>query len=373
MKNLVINGMILTQEKKVGVPRYVNELLNSLDQIETPFDIEVLMPFDVGHQYKRLKKVILNPLGNTQNTRAYRKFWQWILLPMYVAKKGDILLQPAFDYSFFRNDIVIIYDLQPEHFKGNYKQKGRLKVYDLIQSVLRRHAIRDSRRLITISNYVKKDIIHTYHVKADKIGVVYCGWQHFQNVRLDDSVFEVFPQIKKHEYYFSLGSRYRHKNMEWVFAAAEQTPDSMFVVTGYNDVSSYSEKFLMEAPDNVLFTGYLEDCYVKTLMRYCKAFLQPSLSEGFGIPPLEALSVGAQIIVSNATCLPEIYGNTAHYINPLEYKNINLDSILSTKTSNPDKILKKYSWNNAARRLIIIIESLMEPGIVRGKRKELEG
>nr|MCR5404394.1 glycosyltransferase [Butyrivibrio sp.] len=105
--------------------------------------------------------------------------------------------------------------------------------------------------------------------------------------------------------------------------------------------------------------GYLSDSYVKTLMKYCKAFIQPSLSEGFGIPPLEALSVGAEIIVSNATCLPEIYGNTAHYIDPLDYDNIDLEAILSTPVEKPDAILEKFSWDHAAQSLASIVEPLL--------------
>lgn len=359
MKKLCINGMVLTQEKKVGVPRYVIELLNSLDKLNLSFDVEVLLPCHVDYHYKNLKKIIVNPKRYEEKKRFHRRLWQFVDLPMYVRTQDCVFLQPAFEYVFTRNDIVIIYDLQPEHFKGNYTLTGRPKIFDIVQNRLRRHAILDSKKLIAISKYVRQDIIDTYHVDEGKIGVVYCGWQHFLRVQSDDDVFEQFPQIEKHQYYFSLGSRYKHKNLDWVYSAARKTPDSMFVVTGYNDVSSYSWDSLTEAPENVLFTGYLNDSYVKTLMKYCKAFIQPSLSEGFGIPPLEALSVGAEIIVSNATCLPEIYGDTAHYIDPLDYDNIDLDKILSSATEKPDAVLKKYSWDHAAQNLVEIVEPVL--------------
>ena len=78
-----------------------------------------------------------------------------------------------------------------------------------------------------------------------------------------------------------------------------------------------------------------------------KAFILPSYYEGFGIPPLEALSCGAKIIVSNAACLPEIYGNFAYYIDP-NNTNIDLKELLKKNVECPDFLLKKYTYSNAA-------------------------
>ena len=85
-------------------------------------------------------------------------------------------------------------------------------------------------------------------------------------------------------------------------------------------------------------------------MKYCKAFIFPSFFEGFGIPPLEALSVGASIIISNTTCLPEIFGKTAHYIDPYN-ADVNLDEILSEPTVSPQKVLEKYTFARFAKIL----------------------
>ena len=83
-------------------------------------------------------------------------------------------------------------------------------------------------------------------------------------------------------------------------------------------------------------------------MRHCKAFLHPAVFEGFGIPPLEALSQGAKILLSNASCLPELYGDTAAYFDPCGY-DVDLDALLAQPVSKPDKLLEKYSWDKTAR------------------------
>ena len=78
-------------------------------------------------------------------------------------------------------------------------------------------------------------------------------------------------------------------------------------------------------------TGALSDEEIKALMRHCKASIQPSFYEGFGIPPMEAMSVGADCIVSNASSLPEVYKNSVWYIDPHDYDSIDLDKIMAQK------------------------------------------
>ena len=92
-------------------------------------------------------------------------------------------------------------------------------------------------------------------------------------------------------------------------------------------------------------------------MTNCKAFIHPAIYEGFGIPPLEAMSCGAPLIISTATCLPEIYENSVHYIDPFDY-NINLDNLLSQKIESPDVILKKFNWKQEADKLYRLLQSL---------------
>ena len=90
-------------------------------------------------------------------------------------------------------------------------------------------------------------------------------------------------------------------------------------------------------------------------MEHCKALILPSYYEGFGLTPLEALSCGSQIIIANATSLPEIYGNTAHYIDPFNTE-VDLEKLLLEPVENPDQILLKYSYDIAAEQVYEIIK-----------------
>ena len=106
--------------------------------------------------------------------------------------------------------------------------------------------------------------------------------------------------------------------------------------------------------NNIHFTGYLSDGEVKALMQHCRAFIHPAIYEGFGIPPIEALSCGAELIVSTATCLPEIYERSVHYIDPYNY-NIDIDKLLSEPVEPASQVLGKFDWEREARKLYDIL------------------
>ena len=86
-----------------------------------------------------------------------------------------------------------------------------------------------------------------------------------------------------------------------------------------------------------------------------RAFIHPAIYEGFGIPPLEALSSGANLIVSTATCLPEIYEDAAHYIDPYDY-DVDLEKLLSEPVEPASKVLDKYNWAREAEKLYGILK-----------------
>ena len=121
------------------------------------------------------------------------------------------------------------------------------------------------------------------------------------------------------------------------------------------NISEFNEDTLKNG--NIFFTGYISDSQVKALMKGCRAFIHPAVYEGFGIPPLEAMSCGAQVIASNATCLPELYEDAVHYIDPHDY-NVDLESLLQEPVAPPDEILEKFSWEKEAKKLLEILRKL---------------
>jgi glycosyltransferase involved in cell wall biosynthesis len=193
-------------------------------------------------------------------------------------------------------------------------------------------------------------------VDPEKISVIYSSWEHFKKIAPDHSVFDDKPFLKKGGYYFSLGSLSRRKNIRWIIEYALKHPEDIFVISG-DSLPTTKIEGLTEKPDNIILSGYLEDAKIRALMENCKAFMLPSYYEGFGLTPLEALSCGARVIAANAASLPEIYGNTVHYIDPYN-TGVDLDALLREPVEAPDAILKKYSYDDAARQVYELIHFL---------------
>lgn len=362
MKTVVVNGEVFSTGFMVGIPRYSIEVLRELDKMKLPYDIELVLPkeIDLGVKFNRIKTVIYKP-GLMKFGKFGREYWRETAFTKYANSKDTIVLDICMMLQRKRNDITFIYDCQPEKFKDNYITKPYSRYVQKVRLDLRRKAAANAKVIVTDSYDARHDISEVFGVPEEKIKVVYCGWQHFARVTADETVFGEIEGIEKGKYFFSLGSRYKHKNMDWVFAAARQNPGNKFVVTGHNTLADYSKDIENSAPENVIFTGFLSDEKVKALMAHCKAFIQPSLSEGFGMPPLEAASAGAKnLIVSNITALPEVYGEYAHYIDPTNYENIDMDEILATDAKDPQDLLDKYSWEKSAQQIKALIEEFQE-------------
>lgn len=348
MKKMLINGSELTNDKVYGVQRYTLEVLKAMDALlEDGDDVTVLVA-------RTLKADLM--LRRIKVAKEYEGRKQ-IELTRYCKRHGMKLIDPMLTMPIlFPASVVFLYDciveMHPENAKTAVEKLRRL--YYMLKVRL---ATARADRIITISEYSKKRILEYYPVPADKITVLYTGWQHTLRIPEDRSGLEKFDFLKKGQYYFSLGSGFKHKNIAWILEVAKKHPEETFAISGDNRLSQEAQDLAAGAGNNVHFLGYLNDGQVKALIKDCKALIHPSLEEGFGIPPLEALSVGAQVIVSNASCLPEIYQDCVHYIDP-HSTDVDFDRLLSQPVAPPDKLFEKYDWNKIAAGLLAIMRTI---------------
>lgn len=218
-----------------------------------------------------------------------------------------------------------------------------------------RRIAKRAERIITVSEFSKSEIAKYYGVPASKMDVVYNAWQQMQRIAPDESIFARHPQLKPGQYYFSMANLLKNKNFPWVLRAAGAKHDAVFAIAGGGSLAAEAERLGLADLPNVLYLGYVSDGAAKALMAHCKAFLFPTLYEGFGIPPLEAAACGApQIIVSDTPCMREVYGPCAAYID-LAANPGDVDDV-TPATAPTAALLEKYSWDKSAERLLQILE-----------------
>lgn len=337
--------------KMAGAHRVAHEILCAVDDYlsKNPRKINIQLLIPENSKWKHSFSNISIVRKGKISSKAEKIFWQQWVFPSYVKKNKGTGIDLALALPLWGCDVCAIYDCILETYPEGYKDHRLFRKFYMLRA--KRTAKIKSRKIITDSETAKKEIQKYYNVGDDRITVIGAGWEHMKKIEKDEKIFDALPQIKRKEYFFALGSKYKHKNFRWILKTAEKNPQYQFVISGEDSYSDEIKVLGANKPDNVFYTGYITDGQIKALMSECKAFIQPSLYEGFGIPPLEALSVGAKIIVSNVSCLPEIYKDTAYYIDPLRY-DYNLDMLLKEKVSLPEAVLDMYTWKNAAEKLM---------------------
>lgn len=345
-------------EQAVGIQRYTLQILLELDKMladgRIDFEIELLVPKSSGWK-NPFKKVTVVERGKI-DSKAGKYIWQQLIFPLYVTKNKAIGVDLAGAIPIWGCQICALHDCIREVFPENFDRHSfYLKMYYFKA----KHIAKSCKvQIVTLTHDSQNELQKYYHIPNNRIHIVTCGWEHMISTQEDDSILEKLGLSSDSQYFFSLGSKYKHKNFQWVINTAMKNPQYKFIITGTGIFSDNEKELKKQIPDNVIFTGYISNEEIKALMIYCKALIQPSIYEGFGLPPLEALAVGSEIIVSNRSSLPEIYRDTAYYIDPYS-DGVNLDDLLKKqKVKNSDIVLSEYTWKKAAQQIIQVIQKV---------------
>ncbi|MGL5894236.1 MAG: glycosyltransferase family 4 protein [Bacteroidales bacterium] len=229
-----------------------------------------------------------------------------------------------------------------------------------------RRNIQKADHIVTISEYVKQDVLKYFDVKEGDITVIYNG-----ATKYDGDLIK--PKLIRNStpFLFTVGTILPKKNFHVL--------PSLLVGNNYNLVisgnpSSYNERIIDEArkwgvEERVIITGAISEEEKNWLYKNCEAFLFPSIAEGFGLPVVEAMRYGKPIFLSKHTSLPEIGGDNAFYFDwdftPEKMRNVLLEGIKEFN-SNPnikENLINRannFSWENAAKSYYDIYESILQ-------------
>lgn len=344
----VIDGLFLVQ-KLTGIQRYAKEICEELDKLIKKDEVEILIP-SYSETVPAYQNIRIVKYGERKG-----RMWEQIDLMNYLKKtksQGVFLTNEL--PLLYPKGIACIHDISykvnPSFFKDGNKRLSRLW-HCINYSAIVRHC----KKMLTVSEFSKSEICRVYDVDGDRIRIASPSWQHMNDIHEDCSIIDNNKALKNKDFYFSMSTLALNKNFRWVLSAAKQNPGKEFAIAGGGKLADLARSIGYEDLPNIHFLGYVSDEEAKALMHNCKAFLFPTLYEGFGLPPLEAIASGCKsIIVSDTPCMHEVYGDYAVYINPNKYDGIHMDELEADK--NVADLLKKYSWAKSATVLYQLIK-----------------
>lgn len=335
-------------QEMTGVQRFAYETTRALDETSgDAVEYTLVVPKNCAIDIPRFKHI------KCIRTRMRSGLiWEQILLPLIAKKDKASLLNLCNSAPAIKPDYVCVHDVLFCTMPSTFSLSFVLWYKILMKSYGRR-----AKHIFTVSKTSASQINSYYPELHGRMSVVTNGWEHFKRIDPDYSIVSTVGQ----PYYFSLGSLTKNRNIEWLLETAKLNKSARFVIAG-GVTSNALKRQGFDTPNNVMFLGRLSDAEIKALMKECEAFISPSLYEGFGVPPLEALSCGTQIIISNIDVYKEVYGESAHYIDPSKPCE-NISSVLAGAVEQPEGVLKEHSWRSAAR----LIDAELRRGWAEGK------
>ena len=331
---IIINGRFLTQNI-TGVQRFAHEIVKELDKVVKKNEAVILAPKNILFKELSYENIEIKKVGILKG-----HLWEQLELPYYTWKNKGRLLSLCNTAPIINTGIITIHDIS---YKVN--PKFYLRKFSIFYSILNKIITKTSVKILTISEFSKKEIMKYYNINSSKIDIVHNAWQHMEKIKEDVKILEKL-QLKNKEFYLGVSSINPNKNFKYIIELAKLYPEKIFVIAGKLNQKVFGGMNL-EKLVNLVWIGYVTDEELKALYKNTSGFIYPSFYEGFGIPPLEALACGCKkVYVSNTSCLPEIFENSVIYLNPYVVEKI-LEDKRKINEKNIEKILSKYSWEKS--------------------------
>jgi glycosyltransferase involved in cell wall biosynthesis len=364
MSHIAIDARIINS----STGRYVERLLHYLQKVDTVNDYTVLV--------LEKDKNFWQPTADNFSV-VVANFKQYSIGEQYGFKRlldnlsPDLVhfCMPQQPVLYTGKKVTTIHDLT---LLKVYNSDKNWLVYHFKQAVGRfvfKRVIATSAHIITPSDFSKNAVIAFSKQAEGKITTTYLA------ADLSTDAPEPYSLPFK-QFIMYVGQQSDYKNLQRLGAAHQRLikkyPDLGLVLVGtLNDSAKMNQAFFTDKNyKNIVFTDYVPDAQLNWLYSEAIAYVFPSLMEGFGFPGLEAMGHGAPVVSSNATCLPEIYGDAAHYFDPNDTTDMAraIDEVIDNELLRKELIkeghvrFKTYSWLETAKQTQqIYLDALAEP------------
>ena len=353
--------MIDARELRTSSGRYVERLAHYLQELDREHGYTLLLkPADIGGWQAtnpKFEKLVC----------PYKEFTLGEQLGLWRQVRG--LKAGLVHFTFPQQPIwyrgktvTTIHDLTTLRFNNPDKNRLVFKFKQRVYGFVIKRAVHKAARVITPSEFVKRDLVEFTGLDPDKITVTY----EAADAITDNG--KPVPELAGKQFIMYVGRPTPHKNLERLVEAyaslKAQHPDLVLVLAGKSDANYRRLEASVQKANigGVVFTGFVAEGQLRWLYEHCAAYIFPSLSEGFGLPGLEAMAHGAPVVSSNTTCLPEIYDDAAHYFDPLDTQAMAnaINEVLADTALRSELVGKgqsqaaKYSWRRLAEQTLAV-------------------
>lgn len=278
-------------------------------------------------------------------------------------------LSPQGPMFYFGPQITLTHDLSMLHHVRAGRLPGwlhalRMKGYRILLWTAHKKAI----RIVVPTQFVADEVTQHHSFTGHKISTIH------EAAETPQKSPGKTPKSPPHQFILYVGSAFPHKNLERLIEAfhilKKNQPDLKLVLVGKREYHSLQLEQWTKTKSNssgVLFPGFVPDEELKWYYEHARAYVFPSLSEGFGLPGLEAMAHGCPVVSSNATCLPEVHGDAAHYFDPEDVQDMaqKIEEVITNEDLRKKLIkkgylnVKRFSWESFAEQHLTLFDQTL--------------
>lgn len=355
-----------------GLGRYVERLVENLEKLDKNNEYVIFLRKENWDYYtpkfSNFKKVLAD--------YRWYSLKEQIMMPLVIYReKLDLVHFPHFNIPVFcpTKLVATIHDLILLQFPtprattlGPLLYKIKYLAYRIVIGL----GLRRAKKVITVSECTKKELVKFFKINPGKIEVTYeaCDGVEYGQLKIPEKKNLVKFGITK-PYLLYVGNAYPHKNLDGLLKIFPRLNlDCQLVLVGKEDYFYKRMKGEIRGTPiekRVVFTEFVSEATLADLYRNAQLYVFPSFVEGFGLPGLEAMSYGLPLVASNSSCLPEIYGDAAVYFDPKNEEDI-IEKIKFVWSDEPTRErlvaagleqVKKYSWQRLAEKTLQIYQN----------------
>jgi glycosyltransferase involved in cell wall biosynthesis len=344
---VAVNGRFLTRQA-TGVDRFAQELLGAwLVHRASKDPVKILVPPTPGSTYNNDSNFPIESVG-FRGGHA----WEQLELPFYC--REAVLLNLCNSAPLLkRNQLAVLHDASvmanPSHFSFAYRTW---------HGVLCRGLMRNAAILATVSKFSASELMRYFGARARGIEIIYESGEHILEVAPDAGILDRL-KIRGQRYVLAVGSQTLNKNFRAVIDASTLLGDANVKIVAAGGSNNRVFSGLPIEDPNLILAGYVSNGELRVLYENAECFIFPSLYEGFGLPPLEAMHCGCPTLVSECSAIPEICGDAAVYCDPNDPTDIakQLRRILDSPSLRDElrgagfARTKLFTWRRAAEQL----------------------